>query len=137
MNEPRHDLAIPDVTDPGLRVTFHEDGSYTVHDTRPGPRKFVRMVTDAEWPPPAPGAGDALSAEQSGYVHLLERLLARVRAGEVRMLRYSAVAGMRDAETDFDSSILEREPTGEMTLTFWCQQLVVPAPASVDPGGRS
>lgn len=75
-----------------------------------------------------------LSAEQDGYIRLLERLVARVRAGEVRMLRYEAVAGTCEVETDHGT--YEVEPTGKMTLTLWCQQLVAPraaAPAAPPP----
>ena len=70
---------------------------------------------------PAPVAPTvALSAEQSGPIRFLERLLARVRAGEVRLLRVESVAGTRQVDK---GSHYELEPTGETTLTLWCQQL--------------
>lgn len=117
-----------------LRVEFHQDGSYTVHDTRQGPRKFVRLVTDVEWPPPAPGAGVALSAEQSGYVRQLERLVARVRAGEVRFLRYAATNGTREVE---NGDIRLIEPTGEVELTLWYQQRVAPDDRALGTASRT
>lgn len=67
---------------------------------------------------------DDTNQRQDGYILILERLLARVRAGEVRMLRYETVAGTREVETGHGT--YELEPTGEMTLTLWCQQLVAP-----------
>lgn len=71
---------------------------------------------------------------QDGFAGILERLAQRVRAGELRVHRYEAVAATREEERD--GSWIEVVPTGEVTLTFHCQQAPPAATPAKDNDGR-